>query len=333
MKPTEPNDAKLMKITTKEKEFLLSQVQIVLSECQRLVSQLSSVQCEDEKCPDVNPEDDVSSVSSQQFESHDLLWDTSEDFPVYSTPTPSAFYTLVFNEESSDDEMNSDLENCQILTKSLAPKCSFVSKIETFISSNYPNNVFSQEKSNQMKQERLNELVFIDFQQMWNHVDDLFVQNVDSNESFTMTSPAPEIVYKSINFSKVNVRNLANIPKPTSYPIHGVSNDPDFYTKIVKTDYFDYYGNQRTFESNFKMKAPFGSLYGYQTNEGIVPVPITPVNGHVWSDHLHDWILHAVYPDECVPTPTRAPWTGTRSPTRPPSTRRGWPTSRSRGRK
>ena len=319
-----------MKITRKEKEFLLSQVQIVLSECQCLVSQLSQVQCVDEMSPDVNPEDEVSSVSSQQ--SYDLMWDTSEDFPVYSTPTPSAFYTLVFNEESFDDESVSESENCQIHTKSLTQKCSFVSKIETFISSNFPNNVFTQEKSNQIKQERLNELVFIDFQQMWNNVDDLFVQNPDDTPICTTTSPTPEIVFKSIDFSKVNVRNMSNIPKPVNYPILGVSNDPDFYTKIVKTDYFDYYGNQRTFESSFKMKAPFGSLYGYQTNEGIVPVPTNPVNGHVWSHQLHNWVLHAVHPDDCVPT--RAPWTSTRSPTRrrPPSTRRGWPTSRSRGR-
>ena len=35
-----------------------------------------------------------------------------------------------------------------------------------------------------------------------------------------------------------------------------LSNDPDFNTKIVKTDYFDYDGNQHTFESNFKMVWP-----------------------------------------------------------------------------
>ena len=126
MKPTEPNDAKFMKITRKEKEFLLRQDQILLSECQRLVSQLSSVQCE--KCPDVNQEDDVSSV--QCLQSHDLLWDTSDDFPVHSTPTPSGFYTLVFNEESSDEEMKSASENCQILTKSLTPKCPLSAKLK-----------------------------------------------------------------------------------------------------------------------------------------------------------------------------------------------------------
>ena len=141
-----------MKITPREKEFLLSQVQIILSECQRLVSQLSQVQCE-EDCPDVqlNPEeDDVSSVASRQ--SHDLLWDPSEDFPVY-TPTPSAFYNLVFTEESFEDEIISESESCQILPKSSVKECSFVNKIKHFISSNFPTNVFSQEKSAQLKQE------------------------------------------------------------------------------------------------------------------------------------------------------------------------------------
>ena len=320
MKPTEPNDAMFLKITTKEREFLLGQVQIVLSQCQLLVSQLSKVQCQEEDCPD----DEVSSVSSQQ--SHDLLWDTSEDFPVY-TATPSIFYNLVFPEECFDEEM-SDLENCQIPMKSFVKECPFVNKISSFISSTFPDGVYNKKYKE--------DLIFVEFQTMWRNVGDLFVQKPDeSTQISTTTSPTKEIVFKTIDFSKVNVRNMTNVPKPTSFPIHGVSNDPDFYTKVVKTDYYDYYGNQRTYESNFKMKAPFGSIYGYQTNEGIVPVPTLPVNGHVWSDHLHDWVLHAVPPDECFPT--RAPWTGTRPPTptrrRPPSTRRGWPTSRSRGRK
>ena len=135
------------------------------------------------------------------------------------------------------------------------------------------------------------------------NVGDLFIQKPDDSDDSAQISTTPEIVYKSIDFSKVNVRNMANVPKPTSYPVHGVSNDPDFYSKIVKLDYIDYWGNQRTLESSFKKKAPFGSLYGYQTNEGIVPVPDVPVHGHVWSDHLHDWVLHAVFPDDCSPAP------------------------------
>ena len=162
---------------------------------------------------------------------------------------------------------------------------------------------------------------------MWRHsiVGDLFIQNPDSTQVSTTTSPDPEIVYKTIDFSKVNVRNMANIPKPNYFPIHGVSNDPEFYIKTYWSKGFEYDKK----EMNFFKPSPHGSIYGYQTNDGIVPVPDAPVHGHVWSDHLHNWVLHAIYPEE-RPAP-RAPWTGPRSPTtRPPSTRRGWSTSRPR---
>ena len=336
MKPTEPNDAKILKITAQEKEFLLSQVQIVLSECQRLVSQLSTAQIEENSnfkvkvlcqkvvapslnllskdvlhtlaydCDVSSSDDDVSSVRSH---SSLLSWDIKEDYPVHP-----------MSEEMSK-------ESCLIVRKITPNKCSFINKIVDFISS-FPNNVYTTERSCQLKQEILNENVFPEFQTMWMNVGDLFIQKPEDSDDSAQISTTPEIVYKSIDFSKVNVRNMANIPKPTSYPVHGVSNDPDFYTKVVKLDYIDYWGNQRMLNSSFIKKAPFGSIYGYQTNEGIVPVPDVPVHGHVWSDHLHDWVLHAVFPDEIAP----APWRGTRSPTkrRPPSTRRGWPTSRAR---
>ena len=306
----------MMKMKASEKEYLLSQIAHVLSQLESLVSQLSSVQCQEES----QAEDDVSSVYSQL--SGSLSWDNSEDFP--TLPVPSSFYSLLFP-DSSDEEMESISTKCQNVKKPTAKKCPFVNKISSFLSSTFPDGVYNK---------NFKDLIFVEFQTMWRNVGDLFVQKPDESAQIgTTTSPTQEIVFKTIDFSKVNVRNMTNVPKPTSFPIHGVSNDPDFYTKVVKTDYYDYYGTQRTYESNFKMKAPFGSIYGYQTNEGIVPVPTIPVNGHVWSDHLHDWVLHAVPPDEC--SPTRGPWTGTRPPTRrrPPSTRRGWPTSRSRGRK
>ena len=317
---------KTMKITPREREFLLSQVQIILSECQRLVSQLSQVQCEEDidfvQCPDVqlNPEeDDVSSVASKQ--SQDLLWDPSEDFPVY-TPTPSAFYNLVFTEESFEDEMISDSETCQIVQKSSAKECSFVNKIKHFISSNFPNNVFSQQKSDQLKQEILNENVFPEFQSMWRHsiVGDLFIQSPEPNEICTTTSPATEIVYRTIDFTKVDTRRIANIPKPKLQPKYGCSEEPDFYNKTYWVNGFEYVKS----DLNFYKPHPFGGVDGYETNIGIVPVPEEPVHGHIWSPDSRDWVLNAIFPDES--SPARAPWSrpGT-TPRRMPSTsRRRW---------
>ena len=83
-----------MKMLRSEKNFILSQVEIVLSELQSLVSKLNSVQCEDE-------EESMSDVTN-------ISWDSSQDFPVYSMS--NAFYTLVFP-ESSDEE---DFEISQV---------------------------------------------------------------------------------------------------------------------------------------------------------------------------------------------------------------------------
>ena len=183
-----------------------------------------------------------------------------------------------------------------------------------------------------MKENRLsNDAFFAEFQSLWRHsiVGDLFIQNPEANENCTTTTSAPEIRYKTVDFSRVNVRSIANVPKPTTFPIHGCSEDPKFYSEIVKLDSVDYYGRHYTRPCRHQTSTPFGSQFGYQTNDGIVPVPSSPVHGYVWSDELRDWILHAIHPDEC--SPARAPWTGPRSETRrTPSTRRGWQTSRPR---
>ena len=315
-----------MQITLREKNILLSQIAGVLSDLNCLVSKLMSVKCQDEDDQVKSyPEEDVSSVSSQ--ESGSLLWDTTEDFPVYLPPPPLSL-NLFFPESNSDDESGS-IQLCQsvIVNKAEPEECPFVKKIESFISSNFPNNIFSEERSAQLRQKRLDEKIIPEFQCLLQNVGDLFIQNPESTEICTTTSSVPEIQYKTVNLSNVNVRNLANIPKPTSFPIHGCSEDPKFYSeKLVLS--VDYYGHARTATGHQK-SLPFGFLYGYQTNEGIVPVPSTPVNGHIWSHDLRDWVLYAVYPDEC--SAGRAPRTGTRSPTtRPTSTRRGWSTSRPR---
>ena len=333
-----------MKMTHHDRDILLGQIAAVLSDLQRLVCQLSSVQIEEESvskvkvlcqkvvanklnlmssdvlhtfaydCDVTSDEEDVSSVKSQ---SSKLSWDLSEDYPV-----------------DPISEKLSKIE-CQTVRKSIPMKCSFVSKLETFISSFA--NVFTEEKSSQLKQEILDENVFHEFQQMWRHsiVGDLFIQNPDSAHIDPSSNPAPEIKYKTVDFSKLNSRNLVNIPKPERHPIQGCSEDPRFYSESVILSH-DYYGRPHTLDSSHQKSMPFGSLYGYRTNEGIVPVPTTPVFGYVWSDQdgtsmSANWVLHAVHPPEERPV-TRAPSAGPRSPTtwRPPSTRRGCRTSRPR---
>ena len=327
----------VMKISPSEKKFLLSQIADVLSKCQSLVSMLSTAECQEEEdsiskvknlckkvvAPSLNlmsnnvmhtlaydcdvsstTDDDVSSVSSLQSK---LSWDLSEDYPV--NPVSERF---------------SQTNPCDVTTPE---ECSFVKKIKCFISK-FPNHVYTKEKSTQIKQEVLNENVFYEFQSMWRHsiVGDLFEQNPEADENCTTPPPAPPIVrYKSIDFTKVNVRSLANIPKPERFPVQSCSMDPDFYENPRK----DKYGNKDlTLPCHFhNCGGRHGSLYGYQTDAGIVPVPSQPVHGYTWDHTYGSWVLHATDPEESCPAPARTPWRTTRGSTtrRSPSTRRRWP--------
>ena len=122
-----------------ERNFLLSQIAVILSELQCLVSQLSTVKCQEEEdsisrvknlckkvvAPSLNilsnnvihtlaydcdvsstTDDDVSSVSSQQSK---LSWDLSEDYPV--NPVSERF---------------SQTNPCDVTTPE---ECSFVKKL------------------------------------------------------------------------------------------------------------------------------------------------------------------------------------------------------------
>lgn len=151
-----------------EKNFLLGQIAGILSELQCLVSKLQSVKCEndedqDEKCQNNVPRPDEESTSDVNI----ISWDSSHDFPLYPT-TPRCFYNLVFPDSSDDEEIEVCLSN-NFQEKPIVKECPFVSKLETFISSNFPNFIYTKEKSAQLQQQRLNELVFEEFQAMWRH--------------------------------------------------------------------------------------------------------------------------------------------------------------------
>ena len=119
----------------------------------------------------------------------------------------------------------------------------------------------------------------------------------------------------TIDLTKVNQFFLRNIPKPEYLPILGCSEDPNFYSdEWIKLDSVDYWGNRNKLPPRHKQQAPFGSLYGFKTDVGIVPVPEEPIHGHVWKEGA--WVLQAQVDDG---VPAGGPW----SP--PPRTRGGRP--------
>ena len=107
----------------------------------------------------------------------------------------------------------------------------------------------------------------------------------------------------TIDFTRTNKFFMRNIPTPTSFPIHGCSQDPEFYVRQCRNQYGEYPDLK---PNHYKdCPRPHGSLYGYETDIGIVPVPEEAVNGYVWKNG--SWILHAVADDGVNSRPSWSP--------------------------
>ena len=127
-----------------------------------------------------------------------------------------------------------------------------------------------------------------EFYNLWTSYDAIF-SDVKDDSVDIIKVPAPDNIYHTIDIFNVNQRFIENIPKPNSYPVLGVSQDPDFYHKSYGRD-----NPTKSFLSSF----PHGALSGYETNLGIVAPPTDPIHGYIWSDHFRSFVLHAVRPGE-----------------------------------
>ena len=113
------------------------------------------------------------------------------------------------------------------------------------------------------------------------------------------TKPQPKLRSPMVDFTKVNRRIIDNLPKPELYPIHGVSQDPDFYQMTEDRV------TKRGIQAKHNGHWPFGSFYGYMTQLGPVPVSVGDlsaqpqvVHGHVFDETLNGWVLFAEYPSD-----------------------------------
>ena len=107
-------------------------------------------------------------------------------------------------------------------------------------------------------------------------------------------SRAAEVEYPQVDFNHLNSHFIKNIPKPQSYPIHGCSQEPEFYDRSN-------FQKRPTFYNSF----PFGADQGYDTNVGVVKVPDQPIFGYIWSDG--DFKIFAAPPSKATCTSSGAP--------------------------
>ena len=132
-------------------------------------------------------------------------------------------------------------------------------------------------------------LVHPELRVVWQNVGNIFPEVVRVPEECSM--------FPTVDWSKVNARMITKIPEPKFHPVHGVSEDPDWYTdrhvRCGLTHKMEY--------CPFKTrKFPFGQRLGYATDAGVIPPSANKHNvfGYVWSETQSEFVLHAEFPAE-----------------------------------
>ena len=99
-------------------------------------------------------------------------------------------------------------------------------------------------------------------------------------DPITVPSPYPTVDWSTVRFKPA-------LPNPEQFPVLSVSKDPTVY-QMKPTGW-----STNKEYSIFTESNPFGTLPGYQSNQGVVAVPSTPVMGYLYSSTFNKWVLAA----------------------------------------
>ena len=144
-----------------------------------------------------------------------------------------------------------------------------IQNVLSTISAAAPSNIYR----NKWKEEKIDSFINPEFREIWRNSLIIFCHEEEKEVVPILPPPPQTIRYPTIDITKCNIRSLANVPKPQKYPILGCSDDPNFY--VLSHSCYQPTGG-------YYKCSPYGEVYGYQTNLGIVPVPDVPVYGYVW---------------------------------------------------
>jgi len=134
-----------------------------------------------------------------------------------------------------------------------------------------------------------------EFASVWKNLPSLFSTSEATRRTTVELQPV-------VNWEKVNISALKKFPAPVKFPVHSVSPDPMFYLndcacKVRRAGNLctcPHYGAK---QAPFLKHHPFGALSGFTTNLGVLPIPATPMFGHVWDEETSSWLLHASTPE------------------------------------
>ena len=245
----------------------------------------------------------------------DLWWDSSSP--------PPQFYTLVFDDDNvslySLDESYADfllpsdmledvklpsdmLDNVRtpsdvsqdVMMKTnksrdvmMMSETKLMESVVQFLRIATPNSIYKPAWREELIKEKIVPELFL----VWTNAEEIFGDvRPEDNDDDNQYAP-PVIQYPSIDLHSVNTRFIENVPKPSLFPVHGVSSDPDFYHK--------WYDSNEPYKKiqKFRQPYPFGAEYGYETNVGVVLPSTEPIHGYIWCKG-EGWRLYAVKPGE-----------------------------------
>ena len=135
---------------------------------------------------------------------------------------------------------------------------------------------------------------------MWRHADEICAPPVSRARHASPASPYPRV-----DWTRVNQRNLANLPKPQYYPVHGCAQDPTFYEPRKSPCPL---GNPLRSLYDEAGAIPFGSELGFRTQAGVIAPGSHGelVSGYTWSPDYQDWVLMATIPRDKQTRPASA---------------------------
>ena len=108
---------------------------------------------------------------------------------------------------------------------------------------------------------------------------------------------SPTLQQPCVDWTSLNPSQYRNLPTPEEFSVRGCSQDPTFYTDTELDVYSSY--NKRVLSWE-KKRHPFGALFGFQTNLGVVAVPHQPLFGYRCCPVSGTWMIDAT--PRCPPS-------------------------------
>ena len=105
---------------------------------------------------------------------------------------------------------------------------------------------------------------------------------------------SPTLRKATVNWNKLNPFQHKNLPKPSLYPVHGCSEDQEFYEKTVPYRCGGGYNRTKLKWGSEEDTIPFGHNFGFATNMGIVAIPTMPLHGYRCAPNTGEWVIDAI---------------------------------------